>query len=224
MSATTHEATTGRSALRNFFWQRSATILALLPLGVWVVVHVWRNLSAFDSPQAWSQSVVHQPHPIAAAITWTIVLLPLVLHTIWGLGRVMQSRPNNGHYNYFGNFRYLIQRVTALGVLAFVGAHIWLAFLHPRVVEGHAETFEDIAWHMRNHPPTLAVYMLGTLAVMYHLGNGLATSAMAFGIGTTQRSQKRVERIALFAFLLLLTLAWGAIYALWRAGANVPAP
>jgi succinate dehydrogenase / fumarate reductase cytochrome b subunit len=152
-------------------------------------------------------------------VTWVVVLLPLLLHTAWGIGRIRQMQPNNGHYGYFGNLRYLLQRVSAIGVLLFVGAHLWLAFIHPRFVEGHPERFADIAREMRHHGPTLVVYLLGTLGVSYHLANGIATSAMAFGIGTTQKSQKRMENLALVLFVVLLFLCWSAIYGLWQAGA-----
>ncbi len=217
-TATSGEGAT-RSAFRAFMWRRLGTVLALAPLGVWVVLHVWNNLYAFDGAEAWEAKVTHHPHPVAAGVTWTIVLLPLLLHTIWGLKRTAWSKPNNLQYGYFGNLRYLLQRVSALGVLLFVGAHLWLAFLRPRMLEGHPERFHDIAREMHHHLPTIGVYLLGTLGVSYHLANGIATSAMAFGVGTTAKSQKRMERVALALFLVLLAMSWSAIYALWRAGA-----
>lgn len=218
MSATTGEATQS-AAFRTFVWRRMGTILALAPLGVWVVIHVWNNLAAFRGAEAWQTSVTQPTHPVSAAVTWLIVLLPLFIHTVWGIGRIRQMQPNNTHYGYFGNLRYLLQRLSAVGVLLFVGAHLWLAFLHPRFVEGHPERFADIAREMHHHGPTLVVYLLGTLGVSYHLANGIATSAMAFGVGTTQRSQKRMENLALVLFVVLLFLCWSAIYGLWLAGA-----
>ncbi len=217
MSATT-TSPEQNTALRQFVWSRLGTVLALAPLGVWVVLHLWNNLAAFQGAEAWQASVTTHRHPVAAAITWVVVLLPLALHTVWGLARSLKARPNNARYGYFGNLRFLLQRVSALGVLGFVGAHLWLAFLRPRLVEGHAERFVDIAHEMRTHPPTLVVYLLGTLGVAFHLANGIATSAMAFGIGTTQLSQKRMERLALVLLVVFLGMAWGAVYALYRAG------
>lgn len=219
MSASTHEEAAPNEAFRTFVWRRLGTVLALAPLGVWVVLHIWNNLASLRGAEAWEQAVTQTSHPVSAMITWVLVLLPLVLHTIWGLGRIRQMQPNIGSYGYFGNLRYLLQRLSAIGVLLFIGAHLWLAFLHPRFVEGHPERFADIAKEMRHHGPTLIVYLLGTLGVSYHLANGVATSAMAFGIGTTQRSQKRMERLALVLFAVLLVLSWSAIYGLWVHGA-----
>lgn len=219
MSAATHGEDNQSAAFRTFVWRRMGTILALAPLGVWVILHVWSNLAAYRGAQAWEQSVTHQSSPIAALITWTIVLLPLVIHTLWGIGRIRQMQPNNGAYGYFSNLRYLLQRLSAIGVLLFIGAHLWLAFLHPRLVEGHPERFADIAREMHHHMPTLVVYLLGTLGVSYHLANGIATSAMAFGVGTTQTSQKRMVNLALVLFVVFLVLCWSAIFGLYQAGA-----
>jgi succinate dehydrogenase / fumarate reductase cytochrome b subunit len=218
MTTATSNETADRAAARTFLRQRLGTILALAPLGVWLVVHIWNNLFAFQGAEAWEKAVTHHPHPIAATITWIVVLLPLLYHTVWGIGRTFTSRPNLRYYGYFGNLRYAVQRLTALGLLLFLGAHLWLAFINPRAIQGHPERFADIAHEMRHHLPTLLVYLLGTLGAAYHLGNGLATAAMAFGFGPSAKSQKRLERFAIGFFLVLLAMSWAAIYALWDAG------
>ena len=91
-------------------------------------------------------------------------------------------------------------------------------------VEGHAETYADIAQHMHFHAPTLAVYVLGTLGVAYHLANGLQTACMGWGVVSSRRGLRRLEWIAITSFLLLVAMSWGAIYALWAAGAASPPP
>src|SRR5262249_18749455 len=98
------------------------------------------------------------------------------------------------------------------------------------------ESFADISHEMHFHTPTLVVYILGTLGVAYHLANGLQTAAMGWGLVSTRRALKTLDRFAIGFFLLLLAMAWGAIYALWvaggapavwvggRAGARLPLP
>jgi succinate dehydrogenase / fumarate reductase cytochrome b subunit len=206
-------------ARASFLRARLASFLAVAPLGVWTVAHLWHNLAAFDGADAWQQAVTEYPHPIAEALTGIVVLLPLAIHTVWGLGRIFTSRPNNLGYRFYGNLKYLLQRLAALGVLAFLGAHLWLAMLKPRLTEGHAEAFADIAEEMHFHRPTLVVYVLGTLGVCYHLANGLHTFCMSWGIVSSRRGLRRLEGAALVTFVLLLGMAWGAIYALWAAGA-----
>jgi len=196
----------------------------MLPLGVWTVNHLWDNLAVFQGAEAWQKAVTHYPHPVAQVLTLTMVLLPLAIHTIWGIRRLFSFRPNNVRYPAFGNLKYLLQRLSAVGVLLFLGAHIWLALLHPRLVEGHPEPFNDIASQMRFHGPTLMVYLLGTLAVCYHLANGIFGFAWTWGLTAGEKSYRRIGVAVIVTFLVLLTMAWSAIYGLWAAGEAFGAP
>ncbi|WP_394824244.1 succinate dehydrogenase [Pendulispora albinea] len=212
-------ATTTQSSGATFFRARIGSLLAFLPLGVWSVVHIWNNLSAFQGADAWEKSVTSYAHPAAQVITAIVVLLPLVIHTIWGIGRLLSARPNNVRYGFYTNLKYAIQRLSAIGLLGFLGAHLWLAMIRPRFVEGHAEKFADISHEMHFHTPTLVVYVLGVLGVAYHLANGLHTFAMGWGVVASKRALKKLEWVILGFFVLLLLMGWGAVYALYSAGA-----
>jgi len=201
-----------------FIRSRLASLLAIFPLGVWVMLHLWNNLSAFQGADAWQASVTQYPHPLAQALSGVVVLLPLALHTVWGFARLRTARVNLGRYSYYANLKYVLQRLAGLGVFFFVGAHLWLAFLKPRATEGHPEAFADIAQEMHFHTPTLVVYLLGTLGVAYHLANGAHTFCMSWGIVSSRKGLRRLEASALLFFALLLAMSWGAIYALYTAG------
>ncbi|MFO0674903.1 MAG: hypothetical protein U0169_00065 [Polyangiaceae bacterium] len=216
---TTAAATASAESHGTFLRTRLGSFLAFAPLGVWTLVHLWNNLAAFQGADAWQRSVTEYPHPIAQLLTSAIVLVPLLLHTIWGIGRLTSARPNNVRYGFYANFKYALQRLSAVGILLFLGAHIWLAFLHPRLVEGHPEPFADIAHEMHHHGPTLMVYVLGTLGVAYHLANGLQTFAMGWGLVSSRRALKKLDAVSIGFFFLMLGMAWTTIYALYLAGA-----
>lgn len=202
-----------------FLRARLGSFLAVVPLGVWTVNHVWNNLSAFRGAAAWQADVTEHSHPVAFFASSVVALVPLALHTIWGVGRLLTAQPNNARYKYYGNLKYALQRLSAIGVLLFLGAHLWLAFLHPRITTGRPEPFADIAHEMHHHLPTLVVYILGVLGVSYHLANGLHSFTMAWGIVGSRQALKKLEGLTIAFFALLLAMGWGAIYALWDAGA-----
>lgn len=206
------------SPRRAFVWSRVGSIVAVVPLGAWTIQHVWDNLAAFRGAEAWEGAVTRDVHPATQAAIVAFVIAPLLIHTAWGVQRLFGSRPNNHRYGYYANLKYLLQRLSAIGVLLFLGAHLWLAWLRPRLLLGHGETFADISREMRFHTPTLVVYVLGTLGVAYHLGNGLQGFAMGWGIAQTRRGVRHLEPLALAVFLTLLAMSWAALYALWRAG------
>jgi succinate dehydrogenase / fumarate reductase cytochrome b subunit len=205
-------------ARSSFFQARLASAFGVLPLAVWTIVHLWHNLSAFQGAEAWQRDVTEYPHPIAQAVTGVVVLLPLVVHTVWGIGRLVTSRPNNLRYGFYDNLKYALQRLSAIAVVLFLGGHIWLALLRPRLVEGHAEPFADIAQEMHYHWPTLATYILAPLAVAYHLANGCQQFLMTWGVVSSQRALKRLEGWTIGLFVVVLGMAWATVYALWAAG------
>jgi len=199
---------------------RLGSFLAVVPLSIWVVNHLWDNLAAFYGGAAWQSAVTEYKHPYAQAFTFVLVMLPLLIHTVWGLLRLRPAgfKPNNLAYPYYGNVKYIVQRVAGLGVLGFLGAHIWLAFLQPRLVYGQAEPFAAIAYEMHFHPPTIIVYTLGVLGTAYHLANGIQGFAMGWGLLASERSMRRFEPWSIAIFLVLLGMGWGALFALYKAG------
>jgi succinate dehydrogenase / fumarate reductase cytochrome b subunit len=201
-----------------FLRARLASLVAVLPLGVWTVGHLWNNLAAFRGGPAWQSAVTEYAHPFSQLFSAVFALLPLALHTGWGIGRLATSRPNNLRYRFYDNLKYLLQRLSAVGLLLALGAHLWLAMLKPRLVEGHAETFEDLSHQMRSHTPTLVIYLLLTLGVAFHLANGVLTFAMGWGVVASRRALKKAEGGAIAFFFVLLAMGWTAVYALWSAG------
>ncbi len=212
-------ATAPKAADGAFLRSRLGSLLAVFPLGIWTVNHLWNNLAAFKGGPAWQSAVTEYPHPLAHLITMIVVLLPVVLHTIWGVSRMAQARPNIHKYTLWGNVKYVLQRLSAIGLVLFLGAHVWLAMLHPRFVQGRPEPFADISEQMHHHTPTLAVYILGTLGVAYHLANGLHTFAMGWGLVVSRRALAKFDFLSIGLFLVFLGMGWAVIYALWSAGA-----
>jgi succinate dehydrogenase / fumarate reductase cytochrome b subunit len=208
-----------RALAREFILARLGSLFAIAPLGVWTVMHLWHQLSAYRSPQAWTEDVENHSSDAGAAFTFLIVLVPLLWHMVWGIARMFKSRPavaNRG----FSNIRYMLQRLSAIGLLLFLGAHLWLAWFQPRFLQGHPEAFSDIAHEMHFHTPTLLVYVLGVLGIAYHLANGLwSFLSMGWGVTVSKSGIAWLEKTALLFFFLLLALGWAAVYGLYSAGA-----
>jgi succinate dehydrogenase / fumarate reductase cytochrome b subunit len=208
-----------RAIARDFILARLGSLFALVPLGVWTTIHLWNQLAAYTSPAAWQESVTGHSSNASTALTFTIVLVPLLWHTVWGITRMVRSRPNLA-IGWFSNLRYLLQRLSAVGLLLFLGAHLWLAWLHPRFVEGRPELFADLAHEMNHHLPTLAVYILGVLGIAYHLANGLwSFLSMGWGVTVSKSGIAWMERVSLLFFVVLLAIGWAAVYGLYAGGA-----
>src|SRR2546428_11334982 len=99
-------APTERTIARNFLLARLGSFLAFFPLGIWTANHLWNQLAAFAGASSWEESVTAHSNPTTAALTFTVVMVPLVWHVGWGLVRLAKTRPSTA-----GNVTYLPYRV-----------------------------------------------------------------------------------------------------------------
>jgi succinate dehydrogenase / fumarate reductase cytochrome b subunit len=213
-----------RSVARDFILARLGSLFAFAPVGVWTVVHLWHQLAAWRSPQAWEDAVTAHVNSASTVLVFILVLGPLLWHTVWGIVRMLHSRPKPMQSG-FGNLRYVVQRLSAIGLLFFLGAHLYLAWFEPRFLHGRPEPFADISREMRFHTPTLVVYILGVLAIAYHLANGLwSFMTMGWGITVSKSGMRWLERVSILFFVVLLVIGWIAIYGLYQGGAAYGPP
>src|ERR1700712_4307054 len=96
-------ATTNRPIDWAFVRARLGSFIAVVPLSIWVVNHLWRNLSAFRGAEAWTEDVTTYSHPLAFFASSCVALVPIVLHTVWGISRIASTRPNVTRFGYFAN-------------------------------------------------------------------------------------------------------------------------
>lgn len=223
------EALSQTGPTRGGLLPRLGSMLAIAPLGAWVTWHLWENLYAWRGDAAWSERAVdtvvtaegraYVGNPLSAALVSALVFAPLLIHLAWGLRRLSMAKPNA--YRFFGNAKYVLQRLSALGLLGFIAAHVYLARIGPALHSptGH-ESFEDLAAHMRHHLPTLVVYLLGVLGTTFHLANGVYTASFIHGLAASPGAQRRMQVVSVALFVVLLGVGWGAVAGLYVAGAQ----
>src|SRR5262249_22638010 len=107
---------------------------------------------------------------------------------------------------------FFVQRFSAIGAALFIGAHLVKARILPAIQSptGH-EHLKDMAEAMRE-PPTMIVYVLGTLAVAYHMANGLWGFAIHMGWYQGPAAQRRLRTFSVVFFSLMLVGFWAVIY------------
>jgi succinate dehydrogenase / fumarate reductase cytochrome b subunit len=188
------------------------TVFGVVPLGVYVVLHLWTNLASLDGAEHFNQALVaSRNHPAFIFLEVFGLGVPLLVHTGLGLREIFRMRPNNARYNYFGNLEYVLQRIAALGLLLFIGAHVWRARVLPAMTaEGH-ETWQGMHEAL-SEPITFGVYALGMLGVSYHLANGLRTAAIRLGLVVSEPAQRRAQWVAVGVLILLLAMSGAALW------------
>jgi succinate dehydrogenase / fumarate reductase cytochrome b subunit len=216
------------SGIRHFLLRRLHSLTGLV-FGGYLVVHLIINASLAESADVFGTQVdkIHSL-PFLPAIEWIFIYLPILFHTVYGIYIAVAARWNVGNYPYSKNVYYVLQRVSALIIVAFMIFHVLgMKGLFGRGLEfeyGPGQAAASAARHINaNWFVAFVVYPVGVLASCYHLANGFWTAAISWGLTVSKGSQRRWGYVCagLFALTLLCGLtAWVA--ALRMKGTVVP--
>ncbi|MCB9497772.1 MAG: hypothetical protein H6686_12870 [Fibrobacteria bacterium] len=223
MSTETATATSA-SASSHKAWvaKRIHSFVGIVPLGIYVILHLSRNMSTLGGEKAFNDAILDTwKSPSHYLWTALLVYLPLIYHSVYGVVLTMRAEKTNFFkYPNFENLRYVFQRLSAVGMLGFLFAHIFLTRVHvsmgwlasQEVNPSGQVTFAYFATHMWDFTKgTAIVYVLGILATVYHLANGVTTFCISWGITTGAKAQQRANVVALVFGLLLLTMGYLAV-------------
>ncbi len=208
-----------------FVFRKLHQLTGIIPLGVFLLEHFYTNSKAMTGPADFNNAVRDlQSIPYIIFIEIAGIFVPLIYHAVYGLFITWEARPNNLSYPYPRNWFYTIQRVTGVILFFFIFFHV-LNFrfgLIPGLNEisvAHApeQAFAIVAREFAM-PVIFVVYLVGILATVWHLANGLWLFAVDWGIVFGERAQ-RLTGYACIAFgLLLLAVGINAQVAFIRKG------
>ncbi len=211
-------ATSSRSGTVEFSRRRLFSLIGLIPLGLFVVFHLLNVSSAWSGPEAFD-AAIEAGHRSWVSWLGTVFILAFVAYHSWvGIMLMLKATPFSPPPRRLGHWQYILQRISAVGILLFIPAHVIKAKILPALGGTH-ETFAGMHHAFAEDPMsalTLIVYLLGTLGVAYHLSNGLWTGFTSLGIARGARAQKRVMYFSMGFFVFLLVLAYGTIAVLFR--------
>ena len=216
------EATTACNCTSHKAWvaKRIHSFVGIVPLGIYLVLHLSRNISTLGGAESFDSAVRETwKNPINYLWVALLVYIPLVYHAAYGLYLTLTSNKQNFFkYPNFENLRYVFQRLSAVGLLGFLCAHIFLTRVHVSMgwLQSSANPSGQVTWnyfaeHMWHNPMTAPVYLLGILAAAYHLANGFSTFCISWGITTGEKAIKKASILALVFGLLILGMGYAAV-------------
>ena len=196
-------------------------------LGGFLVLHLTVNALGLWPEQF--QAAVNRNHALGALLPVLevgLIFLPLTIHVAFGLRTLRREKLKFGveKHHHGSDLRQWLQRVTALIMLAFILFHVvtlhrWFGgrFDPNNAVSSASHAIWQF-WHGQaagSFPNLLFAqfYLLGIVAAVYHLTNGVATGAEVLGLVSTPVARDRLWRICVFtapALLLAGLIAWYA--------------
>jgi succinate dehydrogenase / fumarate reductase, cytochrome b subunit len=209
-----------------FLIRRLHSLTGLVPVGAYMVVHLVVNASILNGAGAF-QANVHKIHALGSAlplVEWAFIFLPIIFHAVIGVWIIRSGRSNVGQYKHLNNWRYSLQRWT--GVIA-----IFFIFLHVFHLHGwfHGDWWKTTVAEplgMGNFRPynaasTLASalsgyvwpvgYLVGVVACVFHLANGIWTMGITWGVWISPRAQRNASIACAVGGALLLIVGVSAL-------------
>ena len=213
-----------------FAIRRLHSLTGIVPLGLYMCVHLTTNASLMNGPETFQRAVflIHSPGMLLPLIEWGGIFAPLIFHAAIGIWIARTGRSNTSQYEFVSNKRYAWQRWTGYAALIYL-------FLHVMHLHGgyHGESWMEAIdkiglgqFSPYNAGSSLAnamnlgfgvvwpvIYLVGTLSCVYHLTNGLWTAGITWGIWISPKAQQRATKVcvAIGALLTVVSLlAWSA--------------
>jgi succinate dehydrogenase / fumarate reductase cytochrome b subunit len=192
----------------HFLLRRLHSLLGLLPVGAFLLFHLWENSQSRFGAAHYNEQVVGALKALnyLPAIEVAVVALPLLFHAGYGLAIIGSGRAQPLRYGFLRNRLYWLQRISGVALILFLLLHLGLTRL--------AGLFDpaigaDLFGHMRqalSQPTVFGLYLLGLLLAVFHLANGLSTAAIAWGLTTGAEAQRRFGWLCAGSGLLLAAL------------------
>ena len=195
----------------HFLLRRLHSLTGLL-FGGYLIVHLLVNATLIEGGNIYQMQVdkIHSL-PLLIAVEWALIFLPLLFHIVYGTWITVTGQPNNGSYPYFRNGFYLLQRISAVILIAFIAFHV----LGMKGLLGVSLSFDSsnatasVAHHFHSHWWIgYVIYPIGILASCYHLANGFWAAAITWGLTVSADAQRRWGWVCtgIFAFTLACSI------------------
>jgi succinate dehydrogenase / fumarate reductase cytochrome b subunit len=177
----------------NLFWRRLHSFMGVLPLGVFLMFHLYENSYSIAGQAAYDGHVRGlRSLPYLHVLEVLFIYIPLVYHSMYGLYIWYTGKNNFPQYDYARNGLYTVQRITGLVAFIFIYFHIYDQRLNP--APGFASVKASIG-----HPIVFIIYFIGIAAVAFHFGSGVWNALVKWGVAIG----KNAQRVILCACMVL---------------------
>ncbi|MEN1968294.1 succinate dehydrogenase cytochrome b558 subunit [Lentibacillus sp. N15] len=201
---------------REFGYRRLHSLLGVIPVGVFLIVHLVVNYFAVYGEESFNKATEFMESlPFLIVLEVVIIYLPILFHAILGVYIVFVSKNNYTKYGFFRNWMYFLQRVSGVITLIYLAWHVWETRI--QVWLGNASLDYSLMEDILSNPFMFWVYIVGLISTTFHFANGLWSFLVSWGFTQSPRSQKIATYATLIVFLAisyigvrsLLTFAYG---------------
>ena len=188
----------------DFYIRRIHSILGIVPIGIFLCLHLTLNSSAIFGVDAWS-AVIDGMRSVPFIILGElfIIAIPILFHAVYGFYIVYLSDMPLLRYQYVKNWMFILQRVTAVITTIFV---IYLVLFVRILTDSTLDVMSAMANALQT-PVGFILELIGIWASIYHFTNGIFTFLVTWGVLQGDRVQKVVSFLTMLLCAALCLLA-----------------
>lgn len=176
---------------RYFLARRIFSITGLVPVGGFLLLHIYTNTYSLFGREAFNEQVGEiQKLPYLLVIELTTIIAPIVVHALLGFVIVFQARYNA--YGYTRNWMFTMQRVTGVLAFAFICFHLYEYWAQKQLGLLPWESFYDELAQNLSRPWKLAIYAVGITSTVFHFANGIWCFSVGWGLTISRAAQRRL--------------------------------
>ncbi|TFD92453.1 succinate dehydrogenase cytochrome b558 subunit [Jeotgalibacillus sp. R-1-5s-1] len=196
---------------REFYWRRLHSLMGVIPVGIFLIVHLVVNHFATRGEQAFNDAAhFMESLPFRIFLELFIIFIPLYFHAIYGVYIAFTSKNNTRRYGTLRNYMFMLQRLTGIFTLIFVTWHVWETRIQAAM---GAEVNFNMMESILSNPWMLAFYIAGVVSTTFHFANGLWSFFVSWGITVSPRSQVISTYATMLVFVALTVIGIRAIFA-----------
>jgi succinate dehydrogenase / fumarate reductase, cytochrome b subunit len=205
------------------------SLSGVLPIGAFMIFHLTMNAyslplgrSASEGETAFNMVIkVISNAPFVMLLEVATIFAPIIFHAVYGfiIIRSMQSINGNAvHYGgkeYVRNYLYILQRWSGVAAFAYLVFHAIDTTMFKywwEVNHGHEAGFRSISYaamaYRFTQPWYLVIYLIGIASAAFHLGNGIPSFAIRWGLAIGKSTQRAFAGLGILVFLGLTGLGW----------------
>jgi len=190
----------------HFALRRLHSLAGIVPIGAYLLAHIFlENSFVLGGPARFNwlvESIAQIPVPVLFATEVLFIWGPLLFHGLYGLVIVRTADlPTALRYDYTQSYLYVLQRVTGVIALVFVGFHVYTTRIS-YYLWGVAITYDFMHGWMSS-PLWFAVYVIGVLSSIFHFTNGIWTFCVTWGITVGARAQHMMQVASALLFVVM---------------------
>ena len=196
----------------SFFWRKLHSLSGILPLGIFLMVHMFINSLATLGQGDFNRgvSLLHSI-PYLWFLELVVIFIPILYHALYGIWIVYLTRNNLENYRYFRNWLFYLQRVSAIITMLFVTWHVVVLRFSEGLINRKMD-FEFVSTAL-NQPLILILYLFGLLASFGHFANGLWSFLVSWGVTVGEQAQITAAYACFAVFIILTAVGINALLA-----------